>query len=40
MMNAQATTPAIEQNPDIRYLGRLLGDVIRDHDGVDLFDRI
>jgi phosphoenolpyruvate carboxylase len=38
-MNAQAT-PAIEQNPDIRYLGRLLGDVIRNHDGVDLFDRI
>jgi phosphoenolpyruvate carboxylase len=32
--------PSVEQNPDIRYLGRLLGDVIRDHDGVDLFDRI
>ncbi|HEX6374671.1 MAG TPA: phosphoenolpyruvate carboxylase [Allosphingosinicella sp.] len=39
-MNAQATTPAIEQNPDIRYLGKLLGDVIRDHDGEDLFNRI
>jgi phosphoenolpyruvate carboxylase len=30
----------IEQNPDIRYLGRLLGDVIREHDGDVLFDRI
>jgi phosphoenolpyruvate carboxylase len=39
-MNAKAATPAIEQNPDIRYLGKLLGDVIRDQDGVDLFDRI
>ncbi len=39
-MNAQAATPAIEQNPSIRFLGKLLGDVIRDHDGVDLFDRI
>jgi phosphoenolpyruvate carboxylase len=39
-MNGQAATPAIEQNPDIRYLGKLLGDVIRDHDGEDLFDRI
>src|SRR5687767_7217787 len=39
-MNAQPTTPAIEQNPDIRYLGKLLGDVIRDHDGEDLFNRI
>ncbi|HEX9964934.1 MAG TPA: phosphoenolpyruvate carboxylase [Allosphingosinicella sp.] len=38
-MNGQLT-PAIEQNPDIRYLGRLLGDVIRDHDGEGLFDRI
>ena len=32
--------PAIEQNPDIRYLGKLLGDVIREHDGETLFDRI
>ena len=23
--------PAIQQNPDIRYLGKLLGDVIREH---------
>jgi phosphoenolpyruvate carboxylase len=29
-----------EQNPDIRYLGRLLSDVIREHDGETLFDRI
>jgi phosphoenolpyruvate carboxylase len=35
------TAPApITQNPDIRYLGRLLGDVIRDHDGDALFRRI
>jgi phosphoenolpyruvate carboxylase len=31
---------AIEQNPDIRYLGKLLGDVIRHHDGPARFDRI
>ena len=35
---------AIEQNPDIRYLGRLLGDVIREtpapHGGPALFERI
>ena len=30
----------IEQNPDIRYLGKLLGDAIRAHDGNLLFDRI
>jgi phosphoenolpyruvate carboxylase len=30
----------IEQNPDIRYLGRLLGDVIREHSGDSLFRRI
>ena len=30
----------IEQNPDIRYLGRLLGDVIRSHGGEALFRRI
>jgi len=28
------------QNPDIRFLGRLLGDVIRAYGGQDLFDRI
>jgi phosphoenolpyruvate carboxylase len=32
--------PAIEQNPDIRFLGKLLGDVIRSHDGDALFRRI
>ena len=30
----------ITQNPDIRFLGRILGDVIRDHDGEALFRRI
>jgi hypothetical protein len=31
-----AGSRAIEQNPDIRYLGRLLGDVIREHQlGID-----
>lgn len=34
-----ATRPPIQQNPDIRYLGRLLGDVIRDHGGDRLFER-
>src|SRR5689334_11806264 len=34
-MNANVT-----QNADIRYLGRLLGDVIRAHGGQSLFDRI
>ena len=29
-MNADPNMRSIEQNPDIRYLGRLLGDVIRD----------
>ena len=37
--DAQAA-PAIGQNPDIRYLGRLLGDVIREADGEALFRRI
>jgi phosphoenolpyruvate carboxylase len=39
-MKAQPASPAIEQNPDIRYLGKLLGDVIREHGGEDLFNRI
>src|SRR5262245_22064347 len=30
----------VTQNGDIRYLGRLLGDVIRAHGGQSLFDRI
>ena len=33
-------TPALEQNPDIRFLGKLLGDVIRDYGGEALFRRI
>ncbi len=32
--------PAIEQNPDIRFLGKLLGDVIRADGGEALFQRI
>ncbi|TFI59430.1 phosphoenolpyruvate carboxylase [Sphingomonas parva] len=32
--------PPIEQNPDIRYLGKLLGDVIRAYGGEVLFGRI
>lgn len=32
--------PSIGQNPDIRYLGKLLGDVIRLYGGAELFDRI
>ena len=39
-MNAAADVKTVEQNPDIRYLGRLLGDVIRNRDGEILFDRI
>jgi phosphoenolpyruvate carboxylase len=31
---------AISQNPDVRYLGKLLGDVIRAHGGRELFQRI
>ncbi|MEW4447421.1 phosphoenolpyruvate carboxylase [Qipengyuania sp. JC766] len=34
-----ATRPAIQQNPDIRYLGKLLGNVIREHGGERLFER-
>jgi len=32
--------PPITQNPDIRYLGKLLGDVIRAYGGDRLFERI
>ena len=41
-MNASpiAAQAGITQNVDIRYLGRLLGDVIRAHGGQSLFDRI
>ncbi len=34
-----ADRPPIQQNPDIRYLGKLLGDVIREHGGERLFER-
>ncbi|MHA6769432.1 phosphoenolpyruvate carboxylase [Sphingobium ummariense] len=34
---AAAPPPAITQNPDIRYLGRLLGDVIRAYGGEKLY---
>ena len=30
----------LAQNPDIRYLGRLLGDVIRAYGGDRIFERI
>ncbi|MEO6359635.1 MAG: phosphoenolpyruvate carboxylase [Sphingomicrobium sp.] len=44
-MNQYAAPPerrpgAIGQNPDVRYLGRLLGDVIRDQCGPEMFERI
>jgi phosphoenolpyruvate carboxylase len=32
--------PAITQNADVRFLGRLLGEVIRTHGGDALLDRI
>ncbi|MES2497485.1 MAG: phosphoenolpyruvate carboxylase [Pseudomonadota bacterium] len=35
-----SSTPPITQNPDIRFLGRLLGDVIRVYGGDTLFRRI
>jgi phosphoenolpyruvate carboxylase len=33
-------SPSIAQNPDIRFLGKLLGDVIRAYGGEPLFERI
>ncbi|HET8613291.1 MAG TPA: phosphoenolpyruvate carboxylase, partial [Sphingomonas sp.] len=35
-----ATIPPITQNPDVRFLGKLLGNVIRVHGGDALFRRI
>ena len=35
-----ASLPAITNNPDIRFLGKLLGNVIRDYGGAALFDRV
>ena len=37
--HAQQAAPAITQNPDIRYLGRLLGDVIRAYGGEKLYQQ-
>ncbi|NIJ07376.1 phosphoenolpyruvate carboxylase [Sphingomonas vulcanisoli] len=37
---ADSEAPSIAQNPDIRYLGKLLGDVIRAYGGDALFRRI
>jgi phosphoenolpyruvate carboxylase len=37
---ANPVVPPISQNPDIRYLGKLLGDVIRAYGGQELFQRI
>jgi phosphoenolpyruvate carboxylase len=34
------TLPTVTQNADVRFLGKLLGDVIRDHEGELLFQRI
>ena len=36
----QPHPPAIAQNPDVRFLGRLLGEVIRAYGGDDLFQSI
>ena len=36
-LSSSASAPAITQNPDIRYLGRLLGDVIRAYGGESLY---
>ncbi len=35
-----ASLPAITNNADIRFLGKLLGDVIRDYGGTALFERV
>jgi phosphoenolpyruvate carboxylase len=35
-----AAAPTLTQNPDIRYLGKLLGDVIRAYGGEEIFKRI
>jgi phosphoenolpyruvate carboxylase len=39
-VNTPISKPPITQNPDIRYLGKLLGDVIRAYGGQGLFERI
>ena len=35
-----SSSPPLTQNPDVRYLGKLLGDVIRAYGGPGLFQRI
>lgn len=39
-MSAIQSPPTIAQNPDVRFLGKLLGDVIRTHGGETLLQRI
>ncbi|MEJ7927735.1 phosphoenolpyruvate carboxylase [Sphingobium sp. AN641] len=36
-LSSSASAPAITQNPDIRYLGKLLGEVIRAYGGENLY---
>ena len=38
--DAVSELPTIANNPDVRFLGKLLGDVIRDYGGAALFNRI
>jgi len=40
MASSAAASPPLSQNPDIRYLGKLLGDVIRAYGGQELYQRI
>jgi phosphoenolpyruvate carboxylase len=40
LVNFPAPTKTVTQNADIRYLGKLLGDVIRAYGGTELFQRI
>ena len=38
--NVTSAAKPLTQNADIRYLGKLLGDVIRAYGGRELFERI
>src|ERR1700688_1393919 len=40
MLAAMTQPPSITQNADVRFLGKLLGDVIRSYGGHALFQRI
>ena len=40
MHHVRMSSHPVAQNPDIRFLGKLLGDVIREHGGERLFGRI